>query len=268
MAHDVTRQLQMIVNENKTDDIHFVIANTLLELSEHEIENLTINELSLLCFTSNSTISRFSRTLGFDSFQMLKRQCLMSRKSYQSLFRDSLENMNFDFNQDRDILINYATSVGEALVEFASTVDLTEIDRFIEMIHDHEEVYFYGIQLSAFMIEHFQFMLLSLGKQIRFSSNELAQDHLSSQMTPGSLAVIVSVDGNFMRSKPETTFNLINLDITKVLITQNPTIKYRDAFDQILYLSNYRRPKDGRYKLQLMFEILANRYFLKYGQES
>ncbi len=266
MAHDVTRQLQMIVNENKTDDIHFVIANMLLDLSAEEIEHLTINRLASLCFTSISTISRFSRSLGFESYQMLKRQCVISRKGYRSMFHDSLENMNFDFKEDRDILVNYASSVGEAMIEFAKSVDFNEIDRLIDMIHDHEDVYFFGVQLSAFMIEHFQFMLLSLGKQIRFSSNELAQDHLVHEIKPKSLAVIVSVDGNFIRSKPETTFNLMNSDITKVIITQNPTIRYHDDFDQVLLLSHYRRPKDGRYKLQLMFEILANRYFLKYGQ--
>ncbi|MEG0823303.1 MAG: hypothetical protein RSG07_02235, partial [Erysipelotrichaceae bacterium] len=111
MENSLIHQLQSLLNANVENDAYRNIAQYLLKnlYNDKIIENLSINDLADACFTSPSTVSRFSRNIGYKNFFELKSKCLNQRMSGLTLINDNLVNLEFDFNNDQRILTDYNT---------------------------------------------------------------------------------------------------------------------------------------------------------------
>lgn len=266
MKNNLIAQLQSVVNNTPENDVNFVIADYLLRAVFDEKRELTINEIANKCYTSPATVSRFARQIGYDSFQELKKRCEISKSSGTEILFDNLENMNFDFVNDRQILMNFAHNISESLEDLVIHLNFEEIDKLIELIHDSENVYIFGIQLSGLFAQHLQFLLMNMGKVCRCYTDGVRQDAAAKSMPANSIAIILSVDGNLLRERRDTLFDIKENNAKLILITQNPTSKWNYLFDQIVYLGNFKSAKNGRYKLQFFLEIILNRYTLKYNK--
>ena len=64
-------RLLIILNDGKESSTYYHIANILL-CNYDSIQKMTISEVADLCFVSKSTISKFTRYIGFDDFLELK----------------------------------------------------------------------------------------------------------------------------------------------------------------------------------------------------
>lgn len=267
MAYDIILKLQMIINTANDGDISANIAKALLESIYTDIESLSIGELAERGYTSISTISRFAKSLDCDSFNELKKKCIERKKIGKEIIEDNLENMKFDHKDDKDILIQFTESITSDLKDFVENIDLENVDSLVELIHNHKEVNFFGIQLSGYFVEHLQYLFLNIGKYINFRLDEISQEKLARETGENSLSIIFSVDGNFLHSRGSMFYDIRDNKGKVVLITQNPALKISNKCDKVIYLGSYTSPKNGRYKLQLFTEILINRYYLKYQDE-
>lgn len=267
MAYDMINHLQIIINTTSEEDISVNIAKALLESVYSDIETLTIGELAEKAHTSVSTISRFTKTLDCDSFNELKKKLLQRKKLGKEIIEDSLENMKFDNHNDREILDSFVSSMILDLKNFIENIDLDEIDDLIELIHNYEKVNFFGIQITGALVEHLQFLFLNMGKFINFKAQEKEQEELAKMTDENTLSIIFSVDGNYLHTKGSMFYDIKDNKGTIVLITQNPALKLSNKCDKVIYLGDYNNAKNGRYKLQLLLDIVANRYFLKYKEE-
>lgn len=264
MTYDIINELQIIVNTGVGGDVSSNIARALLESIHKDIGELTINELADRCYTSISTISRFAKSLECDSFNELKKKCVQRRENSKEIIEDNLENMNFDGENDNEILVDFADSISMSLKEFALDINLDEIDKLVDLIYEHKEVNFFGIQLPGFFMQYLQYLFLNIGKYVNFRAQEIEQYNLAEKSGSDSLSIIFSVDGNFLHSKATLFYKLKESGGKVILITQNPALKMAGKCDEVIYLGSYTSAKDGRYKIQLFSEILINRYQLKY----
>ncbi|MFR2301254.1 MAG: hypothetical protein ACLS6P_13480 [Clostridium paraputrificum] len=70
-------KLQNIVNTSPdSDDTDINIARCLLKNIENIKKNISLQEISEICYTSPASISRFSHRLGYSNFNEFKLDCL------------------------------------------------------------------------------------------------------------------------------------------------------------------------------------------------
>ncbi|AOR24392.1 MurR/RpiR family transcriptional regulator [Clostridium taeniosporum] len=265
MEHDIITQLQIIVNTSDEENISFTIAKVLLKSIKNDINDLTINDLADRCYTSISTISRFIKSLGYDSFNELKKKFIERKQIGAELLNDNLENMNFDFKNDKEILNSFVQSINVSLKEFIENLDLDAIDNLIDLIYEHKDIYFFGFQLPGYFMQHLQYLFFNIGKYINFAQGEQEQERLAKQSNEDSVSIIFSVDGNYLNKKYNVFYTLKEKGGKIILITQNPALKLAKQCDKVIYLGNYKNAKNGRYKLHVFSEVLINRYYLKYN---
>lgn len=73
MRWDIVKELQIIVNNSDKEEIGHEIAKVILINIHNEFESMTIVDLAQKAYTSVSTVSRFIKTLGFDTFNEMKK---------------------------------------------------------------------------------------------------------------------------------------------------------------------------------------------------
>ncbi|MCC0784448.1 MurR/RpiR family transcriptional regulator [Clostridioides sp. ES-S-0108-01] len=266
MVQDIRKQLQIIVNSESEDITYITICRVILENIQKGIEDITILELAEICYTSPSTISRFVKKLGYSNFNEFKMKCIERKNLGTEILSDNVKNISFNSKNDKDVLIDLVDSINISLREFVEKLDLNEIDRLVNMIHNYEDIYFFGFHLSGYFMQHLQYNLFNLGKYVNFASQERSQERLANQTNENSLSIIFSVDGNFIRQKSQIFYSLKENRGKIVLVTQNPALKMASQCDYVIYLGNYKSATEGRYKLHLFTEILINRYYQKYSK--
>ncbi|VYU57327.1 DNA-binding transcriptional regulator HexR [Clostridium tertium] len=267
MIQDIIKQLQIIVNDESEDVTYTTIARGILENIQKGMEDITILQLADMCYTSPSTISRFVKKLGYSNFNEFKMKCVERKNLGTEILSDNVKNIYFDSKKDKEVLIDLVDSISVSLKEFVENLDLKEVDNLVSMIHDYKDVYFFGFHLSGYFMQHLQYHLFNLGKYVNFAAWEASQEKLANQTDENSLAIIFSVDGNYLRQKSQIFYSLKERESKIVLVTQNPALKMAAQCDYVIYLGSYKNATEGRYKLQLFTEILINRYYKKYSEE-
>lgn len=266
MIQDIIKQLQIIVNTENEDVTYTTMARVVLENMQKRIEDITILQLAEMCYTSPSTISRFVKKLGYNNFNEFKMNCIARKSIGVEILSDNVKNIEFDFKNDKEVLNRLVDSINVSLKEFIDKLDLSEVDRLIDMIYEYEDVYFFGFHLSGYFMQHLQYNLLNLGKYVKFTSQETSQEKVANEASKNSLSIIFSVDGNFLRQKSKIFFSLKENGGKIALVTQNPALKMAAQCDYVIYLGDYKSATEGRYKLHLFTEILINRYYQKYNK--
>lgn len=267
MSRDIIDKLQMTMDTVNNEDISYIISKAILEHIYKDIEKVTIVDLAEECFTSTSTISRFARSLGFSSFNDLKKVCYDRRHLSKEMLQDNIDVSLFDGKNDKENLINYTESIAKSFEDFAKAIDLDEIDWLVDKIHDSDDIHFYGIQLSALLVNHLQFMFMNMGKYIQFGLTSDKQLYNSKQCDKNSLCIFFSVYGNYFNVRKYIYFEINERNAETVLITQNPNLNVIPQIDHVIYLGKYDSSKNGNYKFMLFIEILLSRYYKKYSKE-
>ncbi len=261
-------ELQYVYNSYPVTDTNHVIANFFLE-HLYAMDSITITDVATACFTSNATISRFARNVGCENFQILKQGLASENKrTAKELLIDNKEDLKFTLGDDRKELEDYIERIHESLKGMAKTIDFEQIDQLNQLIHDYDVVYFCGTQLPGMLSNHIQFMLLNCSKVThavwtREQHERMIQDIRS--RTDKVLVIVLSLNGNYTRVYSDVIIKLLELNVHKVLVTQDPNIKRIKNFDTVLVLGETENSKIGRYKLQLFLEVLLNRYTNTYG---
>lgn len=267
MAYDIIKELQVIVNTASKGDSSYDIAKTILNSIYTDLESLSIGDLADRAYTSVSTVSRFTKILFCDNFNELKKKCLDSKRRSIELMQDNLDGMNFDLKNDKQILVKISSQISNDLNDFAKNINFDDLDNLIDLIHDYNEVNFFGVQLTGYFMQHLQYTFMNMGKYINFRLSENDSYSLVKESSKNTLAVIFSVDGNFTHTNASLFYEMKEKGAKVILVTQNTTLKVASHCDKVIYIGSYTNSKSGKYKLQLFSEILVNKYYMKYKKE-
>lgn len=262
MVRNTLHLLQAMINSENETETNRLIARYLLE-HLHEIDNLSIYDLADGCFTSNSTVSRFAKSLGVNNFIEMK-EVLSGYQDYGlEMVTESLEYLDFSDRNYKKVLTNYVENICGSL-KVMEEINFDEIERLNEVIHNTKNVYMFGTELIGLLTRHYQLQMMSIGKVIYCCDDGVNHVEKANSLTEDDLAIIVSVDGNYINGNKNVILGLKKRGVKMVLITQNPTCKFRGQFDKVIYMGEYTNSIGGRYKLQLMLEIMLNLYVIKY----
>lgn len=250
-------------NENDTN------YNIALYMATHfrEISVMGISELAKACYVSPATISRFCRTLGYDSFATLKLECEVFQKNMTRSNNLASVDMIDMLNNPVRASQEYTHQLALQMDNMSQHLDWKMIDDVLKLIHDTKNVYFFGTQFSHSASVHLQTDLMMLEKFTLAYGNWEQQLEASRKMGEDDLAIIISVNGNYVSSGSQVIRNLKKRGSKIVLITQNSLIPMIKDCDYIILLGDTNFGKMGKHNLLTLMELMATRYFVLYSHE-
>lgn len=247
-------------NESDTNyNIAWYMAHHLSALA-----NMGISKLAKECFVSPATISRFCRALGYENYAHLKQECasFSSRKrKFNNLIDVPLDMMK---NNPQACTEFYSQQVSNGVLQLAHHLNWDVIDKVIHMIHDSDTVAFFGIQFSHSAALHFQADLLMLEKfTIAYMETE-RQVECAKKLDENSLAIIVTVNGNFANSGKKILKYIKKSNAKVVLITNNPDVDLTIDADYVIHVGDQNNIRIGKHNLLTTMELMSLRYYSMY----
>jgi DNA-binding MurR/RpiR family transcriptional regulator len=157
------------------------IANLILSKS-NEIENTNIVELAKITETSPSTITRFSKKIGCESFIDMKiKLSRLNRKKEES--------------SDDDVFFDIYVYYSEIVERTKELIDKKLIYKIVDLIRNSKKIYIYGIGSSGLSAIEMMHRLLRMG----FSVHGISDSHMmiinSSIVSEKDLVIGISVSG-------------------------------------------------------------------------
>ena len=246
--------------ENDTNyNIALFMANNFYRISE-----MRISELANECYVSPATISRFCRALGYENYAHLKQECYMFHsedKKFNNLINIPLDTMK---NNPQKATEDYVSQVIEYISDLPHILNWDEIDVALKLIHDSQNVCFFGTQFSQSAALHFQTDLLMLEKFTMAYMDSSRQLEGAKELTEESVAVIVTVNGYFTDSGFKILQYIKMSKCKVVLITCNPQLDIKIPVDYRIVIGKEKNKKTGKHSLLTFVELLSLRYYSLY----
>lgn len=254
--------LLTVLNRNDEGSPECNLSTYMLE-HLHELGRLSIYKIAADCYLSRSSVQRFIRTLGYDSFTSLKAS-LPEAERHQRAFIDYADHTN------------YATYLAHELQVMASDINETCVERnlesFARRIHDARDVVILTAEDSSSAARTFQQAMLSTGKLIRLITSSATSLSPLTRLTDHALLIVCSTTGNYAIAIDK---EVRSITAKKCLVTINRTTLFEKTYGHIYYLSTIRqashreisRQRDiyTRYALQYFFDLLFNQYLRLFG---
>lgn len=256
------RLLIYLDSANETDtnyNIAWYMAHHLSSLA-----NMGISKLARECFVSPATISRFCRALGYENYAHLKQECAAfssKRRKFNNLIDVPLDMMK---NNPEACSEFYGQQVSLGIKQLAHHLDWNVIDKVLRKIHDSETVAFFGIQFSHSVALHFQADLLMLEKFTIAYMETQRQIECAKKLDENSLAIIVTVNGNFTNSGKKVLKYIEKSNAQVVLITNNPEVHLDIPLYATIYIGDQDTIRIGKHNLLTTMELMSLRYYSMY----
>lgn len=229
------------------------------------IEELTISQIAEECFVSPATLSRFSKHFNFESFPAL-RKSFTNTDFLDPLFSFSLTKLDLNSikNTPDAFLKDYGQSIIASIEDIIESVDLTEIDALLALIHTTKDVCIFNYNPTNSIVKILQSGLFLSKKLVFTGETKSNQLDLIDSMKPDSVAIIISSFGNFFTTQPEVFSKIRQTNCQTVLITQNTQNMAISLIDTIVNISSKNHVKAGNYPMEFFIEYICRRYYELY----
>lgn len=249
-----------IINSNSEDDIDVTIATYILD-NIYNVNKITIYDVSEKCYLSRSSVQRFVKKVGFNSFTELKENI------YSTAIEHLPAHIEYASSEDyENTLISNLAKMTQNIMETSQSNSFSITD-LAKLIRDRNNVTFVISESSSTTARSFQESMLSTSKLIHLLSDSSPNIDSLLNLTESALVVVLSVTGNYALS---LTGLIKNIKPETVLVTLNHSEKLKNAFDEIYYLSNsFKFSSDStsrmrnvytKYSIILFLDLLFHKY--------
>ena len=250
-------KLQNIVNTSPdSDDTNINIARCILKNIDKIKKRTSLQDFADICYTSQSSISRFSQYLGYANFNDFKADCIGIQEETDEMIIDTRATKKIN-------CVDYAQAISESLVRMQETSIDQEIEQLCEYIHNAKRIFIFATHIPGDLGCIMQRAILTTGKFIEFYPRKEHQMEVAKQIRRDDLCIFLSFEGTLLMEKAITIPAIISL-AKNVLITQNVHIKFSEQFTQVIGLGGHDSESIGKYKLLFFIDCLLNRYYHKY----
>lgn len=250
-------KLQNIINtspENDNTDIN--IARCLLKNVNKIKKKTSLQDIADLCYTSQSSISRFSQRLGYANFNDFKSDCLGIQEELHEMIIDNRAMSIIDFD-------GYVQTITYSLLKTRNKPIFQQISQLCDYIYEAKRVFIFATHIPGDIACILQRGLLTSGKFVEFYPSKEHQIEVVKQVSSDDLCLFISMEGTLLMEKAITIPAIISL-AKNVLITQNVHNKFAEQFTQIIGLGEHDGESLGKYKLLLFIDCVLNCYYHKY----
>ena len=213
-----------ILNTNDKNNAYFTIAEYMLEHFS-DLSDTSIYKIAEKCFVSRSTIQRFIKYIGFDSFTSLKNK----------VFENQIHSQSYVIYAHKTDFKNYLkASIDKMMEDMDKALSHDDYKRLTRLLCAHSKVYIAMADNYISMGEEFQKEMLSQDKLIRLITNKTTDLESIKEIDRADLFMVISVTGNYAHANKKT---INDIKAHKVLLTINRNQDLSKLFDEVIYLS-------------------------------
>lgn len=193
-----------------------------LAVNYNSLATFTITDLSKRAYTSTTTIHRFIKKLGFDTFAEFKLAVKNDIKSS--------DNTTINSNNRYEII--------QGDLESTHRMNIAYYDKISDLIRQSENIYFYGTGTKQHhLVEDFSLDLLYSGIKSQMIRNSIDFNVIMQSIPRDSILFILSISGKITDIKDAVQFAK-NRDVCIVAITNNRHSLLNKLADYNLFFNN------------------------------
>ncbi len=254
-------RLLIILNNGKEDSTYYHIANILL-CNFASIKDMTISEVADLCFVSKSTISKFTRYIGFDDFLELKLASSYKSDKYSNYLNYSDNILSYMENHTKE---EYIDVIIDDLKLAKSSVDMNKIDELVEDLIKYDKVAAFGLLYSESAAMDLQIKLAYNEKYIITHINDVEQNEYIKNSDEDTLVIIFTNSGDYIK-KYQLMAGNVDKNIFKqtkakiVVITANKEMEKHPYVDLCITFQHASSVQTHSILFQVITDFIAIRY--------
>ena len=254
-----------VLNSNDESDTNVTLARYFLE-NFRNLSKLSIYQVADDCYTSRSSVQRFIKSIGYETFTALKESAAQVM-DHQKSFHAYADHTDFaNYLQD---------SVDRMMRDINQMASRQKLSSLAEKIHDSRNVFIVNAEDSSSAARHFQQQMLSMDKLVRLvTSSASTNPEILSTLGEDDFMMTCSASGNYALIIDD---EIAQVKAYKCLVTLNRTVLFEQNYDSIFYLSETLQPSNRsllklrnvytRYGMSYFFDLLFHLYFARYQNE-
>lgn len=254
-------RLLIILNNGKESSTYYHIAYILL-CNYDSIADMTISEVAELCFVSKSTISKFTRHIGFEDFLQLKTAATekSDKKSNNLNYNDNILGFLEEHTKE-----DYIDIIIRDLQLAKSSIDMSRIDELVDDLIKYDKVAAFGLLYSESAAMDFQTKLAYNGKYIISHMNDVKQDEFIRNAGEDTLIIVFTNSGDYIKKYQMARGN-INKNVFKhtkakiVAITANKEMENHPYVDLCIHFEHSSEVQTHPILYQIITDFIALRY--------
>ena len=266
--HNINRfnlltSLLAILNKTDVKDTEFIIAEYIIT-HMREMEHISIYKVAEDCYLSRSSVQRFVKDIGYESYTQMKQNIAEVIEHEEALLNYT------DHTGYADHLLESLRGMNDDIAKTARTPKFLQLmDHFINA----RSVVLLTAEDSAHACRLLQQQILATGKLIRIVSSASKNLSLLESLGEKDLLIVCSVTGNFALA---VNSQMKSIRAKKCLITLNRTTAFGDNYSLIYYIGNELKPSSSSirmfrnvyttYGLTFFFDLFYHEYYLRQHQ--
>ena len=257
MMNSLIDQLVYYYNSRLQDDIMHNIACYIID-HINDIESIAAKKIVHDCYTSLTTVNKFSRLFGTGNFNMFKNLLIAHRVIKMKQVFNRYENTNF--NQLYDVYVS--SCHGQDAYDQDYLFSLA--NKIAELIHETNRVNFYGAIFPLSLIFNFQVDFITIGKPVFIYTPK--DDYQGYLLNDDDLSIILSITGSYITLAKREFMDIYHSGTKKVFVSQKSDVvlEYINNFDEYFCLPNHCEKVESNYIILLLFDLVRYFYIKRY----
>lgn len=181
--------LSQLLQTEPESSLNHIIAQTVIRCMRDQ-RDVSTNYLAQTCNVSKTSITRFCRHLGFDTFADFKESLWSTESDMHRKYPSSMVS-------SQDFASRYLESVSQNCQWMKEHLDTSQLIRLAQEIESHNNICLLGNGQSGNSLNGFMLSLLVQGKYAQVSTMPQEQESIIQNMKPDTLVIILSIYGKF-----------------------------------------------------------------------
>lgn len=171
------------------------IADYILKHPE-EVKQLTTYQVAKVCKTSQASIVRFAKKMGFSGYPDFKLSLSQDMGALSAKKEVSIIDSEIDSNDSlQEVCQKVARENMRAIEDTYSLLDFKELEKAVKALGKAKKIMILGAGFSGVVARDLSYKLLELGKDVVFESDFHMQFSLLTTMTSRDILFVISYSG-------------------------------------------------------------------------
>ena len=229
------------------------IADYILKHPE-EVKQLTTYQVAKVCKTSQASIVRFAKKMGFSGYPDFKLSLSQDMGVLSAKKEVSIIDSEIDSNDSlQEVCQKVARENMRAIEDTYSLLDFKELEKAVKALGKAKKIMILGAGFSGVVARDLSYKLLELGKDVVFESDFHMQFSLLTTMTSRDILFVIS----YIRDLGDITLNTVELNKNFRATALSPRISQMTVID-MLYVKLILENKEMEENILEAMEIVKN----------
>lgn len=250
--------LEKLQKKERFTESECMIADYLLQ-NHQRLSEITIHQLSQAAYTSNATIIRMCRKLGYKGFREFR--VALARELESGKYVISTVDYSYPFmpSETTETIVNSIYSLHKkSMDQVQSQLNLSDLEKIVKCLMDSRRIYLFGLGDVKLTIRSFMNKLAKIGIFPVLATENGEELFICSHITHDDCALFITYGANHA-SYRSCIGQLVKNNVPILALTANPDSGLvRHSAYHICVPDMEKQDKIATFYSQLVFEYLLN----------